>query len=75
MKACEELKSHWRHKKPTPKTLHYLHKKLDDNYDVLTLSNYSFKTKGRSDELYEKQIADKKEHQRKRPLQGIIRTA
>ena len=36
MKACEELKSHLETQKADAKDIYYyLHKKLDDNYDVI----------------------------------------
>ena len=80
MKACEELKSHLETQKADAKDIYYyLHKKLDDNYDVIDSLEKRIivlKTeRERSDELYEKQIADIKKTNEKENsrLQGIIK--
>ena len=80
MKACEELKSHLETQKADAKDIYYyLHKKLDDNYDVIDSLEKRIivlKTeRERSDELYEKQIADIKKNNEKENarLQGIIK--
>ena len=80
MKACEELKSHLETQKADAKDIYYyLHKKLDDNYDVIDSLEKRIivlKTeRERSDELYEKQIAViKKENEKETTrLQSIIK--
>ena len=80
MKACEELKSHLETQKADAKDIYYyLHKKLDDNYDVIdSLEKRIIVLKSereRSDELYEKKIAviNKDNEKEKARLQTIIK--
>ena len=80
MKACEELKSHLETQKADAKDIYYyLHKKLDDNYDVIdSLEKRIIVLKSereRSDELYEKKIAviNKDNEKENARLQTIIK--